>query len=418
MPRLVITGANGYVGTALCRAALAQGFELVILGKAPDPGSGARMDTVSWRLGNPVPEAALRGASAFIHVAHAWAGDAAGPGPENPNFSGTLQLAAQARAAGIPRFVFVSTTAAHDGARNTYGKVKLATEGALLAREPGLALIARLGLVYGGKPHGLFGLLSKLVTVFPVLPLIGGATRLQPVHVDETAAGLLLVAGLAQPDRQRYVLAHPDTVTFADWLRLLRRVNTGKGLLLLPIPLAAALALCDLTRFVPLFPTISRERVYGLVAARPMESRDDLRALGLTLMEPRQALLRAPRSGRRRLLAESRALLAYLGVRPAPGLRVPARGHLRALVRAVEANDGGEPLYLSSLLLRWPALLRWADPFPRRAGVPLVRRLEMALALQAVAAPAARPGIGQLLLIGVWEALALPARLLSGLLRR
>lgn len=407
--RLVLTGANGYVGTALCRAALAQGFELVILGKPPELGKGAALTVHSWRLGDPVPEALLQGAVAFIHVAHAWAGDAAGPGPGNPNFSGTLQLAAQARAAGIPRFVFVSTTAAHEGALNTYGKVKLATEGELLGREPGLALIARLGLVYGGKPHGLFGLLSKLVTVFPMLPLIGGATRLQPVHVDETAAGLLLVATIEQPDRQRYVLARPDTVTFAGWLRLLRRVNTGKGLLLLPIPLAAALALCDLTRFVPLFPTISRERVYGLVAARPMASADDLRALGLQLREPRQGLLREPRGARRRLIAESRALLRYLGASPPVA---------RALVRAAERNDGGDPLYLAGPLLRWPALIRWIDPLPRRPGVPLVRRLEMALALQAVAAPVVRPGFAVLLLQGMWEALALPARLLSGLLRR
>jgi nucleoside-diphosphate-sugar epimerase len=408
--RLVLTGANGYVGTALCRAALAQGFELAILGKAPDLGGDARLSAYPWRLGEPAPEAALQGASAFIHVAHAWAADAAGPGPDNPNFSGTLQLAAQARGAGIARFVFVSTTAAHDGALNTYGKVKLATEAELLKREPGLVLIGRLGLVYGGKPHGLFGLLSKLVTVFPALPLIGGATRLQPVHVDETAEGLLCIAAIARPDRQRYVLAHPDTVTFTGWLRLLRRVNTGKGLLLLPIPLGAALALCDLTRFVPLFPTISRERVYGLVAARPMPSADDLQALGLRLREPRQGLLRAPRSGRRRLIAESRALLRYLGA--------DARRGLRALVRAAERNDGGDPLYLSGLLLRWPALLRWVDPLPRRPGVPLVRRLEIALAFQAVAAPVPRPGFAALLLQGAWEAAALPARLLCGLLRR
>jgi nucleoside-diphosphate-sugar epimerase len=408
--RLVLTGANGYVGTALCRAALAQGVELVILGKAPDLGGDARLTAYPWRLGEPAPEAALKGASAFIHVAHAWPADAAGPGPDNPNFSGTLLLAAQARAAGIARFVFVSTTAAHDGALNTYGKVKLATEAQLLKREPGLVLIGRLGLVYGGKPHGLFGLLSKLVTVFPALPMIGGQTRLQPVHVDETAEGLLLIATIAQPDRERYVLARPDTVTFAGWLGLLRRVNTGKRLFLLPIPLGAALALCDLTRFVPLFPTISRERVYGLVAARPMPSAEDLQALGLQLREPRQGLLRAPRSGRRRLIAESRALLRYLGT--------DARRGVRALVRACERNDGGDPLYLSGLLLRCPALLRWVDPLPRRPGVPLARRLEMALAWQAVAAPVARPVFAALLLQSVWEALALPARLLSGLLRR
>ena len=412
MARLVITGANGYVGTALCRAALQAGFEVAVLGRAPEMGEAPNLRVFPWRLGDSIPEEALVGAGAFLHLAHAWNADTVGPGPDNPNYSGTLDLAARTKAAGCPRFVFVSTTAAHAEALNTYGKVKRATEEALLAREPGLVLVARLGLVYGGKPKGLFGLLSKLVTVFPMLPLVGGATLLQPIHVDEVATGLLTLAILAQPDRQRYVLAHPDAVSFADWLRLLRRAYTGRRLWLLPIPVGAALALCDLTRFVPLFPTISRERVYGLIAARPMASSDDLRALGLAIMAPRLGLLRAPRSGRRRLLAESCALLGYLGVRAVPGAGMP----VRALVRAIEANDGGEPLYLSSMLLRWPALLRWVDPFPRRAGVPLVRRLEMALALQAVAAPTARPGVGQLLLTGVWEALALPARLLSGLL--
>jgi len=47
-----------------------------------------------------------------------------------------------------------------------------------------------------------------------------------------------------------------------------------------------------------------------------------------------------------------------------------------------------------------------------------VRRLEMGLALQAVAAPRVRPGFAGLFLQGVCEGLALPSRLLAGLLQR
>jgi len=409
--RLLITGASGYIGAALLRQARNRGLQVAVLGStsagSPDPG----VQVYPWRLGEAVPGAALEGVTAMIHVAHFWRADEAGAGDDNPNFTGSLQLAQASAAAGCPRFVYVSSTAAHEQALNAYGKIKRRTEGALLERYPGQVLVARPGLVYGGAQKGIFGLLSKLVRVFPLLPLVGGATLLQPVHVDEVCAGLLSLALLAQPDRSSYVLAHPQPIAFADYLRLLRRTATGRKLWLIPIPVTLALWMCDLTRLLPGFPTISRERVYGLIAARPMPSADDLRALGLLVSDIRIGLLRAPRCGRRRLIAESRAVLRYLCAGAAPAV-------LRQLVRAVERNDGGEPLYLGAMVLRWPALLRWLDPLPRRATSRLVRRLEMGLALQAVAAPRVRPGFAGLFLQGVCEGLALPSRLLAGLLQR
>ncbi|HEY4372650.1 MAG TPA: NAD-dependent epimerase/dehydratase family protein [Burkholderiales bacterium] len=410
MARLVITGASGYIGAALCRAALEVGDEIVVLGGGPPLTPSPSLRVHPWRLGEALPEGVLQGADALIHLAHAWAADAAGPGENNPNFSGSVALAAQAAAAGCPRMVFVSTTSAHEEALNTYGRVKRDTEAALLARHPGRVLVARVGLVYGGQPKGLFGLLSMLVRVFPVLPLVGGATQLQPIHVREVAHGVRKLATLARPDRERYVLAQPHAVRFDDYLRLLRRTAVGRRLFLLPIPVGAALALCDLTQKLPFLPGVSRERVYGLVAARPMPSADDLAALDMHLMELRDGLLRAPHAGRRRLIAEARALLRYLGMRP------PAQ--VRILARAFERNDGGEPLHLPALLLRFPALLRWADPLPRRPSNALARRLEMALALQAVAAPLPRPGLAQLAWQCAWDGVALPARLLAGVLRR
>src|SRR5439155_26142763 len=130
------------------------------------------------------------------------------------NCRGSRLLLADARRAGVKRFVFASSVSARADALNAYGRIKWRVEQFLEGAD---TVAARLGLVYGGPTRGMYGLLLKLVSLTPVLPMVDPWRLVQPIHVDEVCRGLL---ALADGDATGWKgLAGPVPITFAEFLK-------------------------------------------------------------------------------------------------------------------------------------------------------------------------------------------------------
>jgi nucleoside-diphosphate-sugar epimerase len=393
--RLVVTGASGYIGARLVEMARARGCDVIAL---------------PWRLGDAPPETMLAGATAVIHLGHAWSSDAeAGTGPGNINLQGAVDLATAAERAGVAHFVFASTTSARAEALNAYGRIKFTIEQRLRAVQTSTmrVLCARIALVYGGPEQSLFGLLSRVTALLPVLPMIGLTRELQPIHLDEVCEGLLRLALDPPATGDTFVLGSPHTVTFGEWLRILRRARTGRRLLLIPIPMQAALWACDATQWLPFGPKVSRERVLGLAGAAPMDSAADLAALGIVPRDPETDLSSTP-AARQRLPCEAAAMLHYVA-----GHRVDDADAVARLAAAM-ADDPASRRALPALALRWPALLRFIEPIRPSTQHGLSRRLHLAaMVIESLpgSESAPRAGIVGVAVQGVLEALALPFRL-------
>ncbi len=407
-PRLVITGAAGYIGAALAAAARRDGWRVVALGRSPDP----TVPSHPWRLGEDPPAEALAGADAVIHLAHQWA--APGAQGEDPNIPGTERLLEATRRHGVRRVVFASSISAREDALNAYGRLKWRVEQTL--RAP-VELSARIGLVYGGADAGLWGLLCKLVRLTPILPMVGGGRPIQPIRMDELCDGLLRLARMPAPTRAVYGLASPTTISFSAFLRTVARLRFHRPLMVISLPLGPVLAAVDLVSRV--VPAINRERVLGLAGLPVIDNAADIAELGLEIRSVVDGL--APFARRKAILREGRALLRYvLGVSPPMGM-------LRHYVTGIESYGGGRPLDLPAPLLTVPGLLRLAEPVGGKGEGrhTLVERLEMAMILaesQPVGArrlydyggtPRWKSVLG-LVGIGAIEALLLPVRMVLG----
>jgi nucleoside-diphosphate-sugar epimerase len=415
MPRLLLTGASGYLGQRLCTRAAERGWDVVVLGTAPVGATIARR--FDWRLAEDAPAAAFAGVTAVVHLAHSWSSDGESRAPSsNLNLVGSERLARAAFAAGVSRFVFASTTSARLRAPNAYGQVKFAIEELLLSLPAAADRLAcaRIGLVYGGPEHGQYGLLSKLVRLSPALPMVAVERKVQPIHLDEVVAGLLALAnGPCPPSGNATtaisVLAGPVPISFGDWLRMLRRSHTGKGLVLLPIPLWMALVACELTRLVPFVPTVDRERILGLAGTSPMESARDLAALGVEVVAPvrRLATLRA---ARRQMIAEARSMLSYVS-----GRRIPPRAAIARLVRAFNRNVA-QPLWMPRFVLNRPWLLHAFEPLRVNAHHGLALRLHLSVIVAESMGNGEKPrgAISALVGLGVLEIAMLPFRAMLG----
>ena len=147
-------------------------------------------------------------------------------------------VARAAAEAGVRAMVHVSAIGASSRALSAYARSKAAAEEAVRAVMPD-AVILRPSIVFGPEDR-FFNLFAHMAARSPVIPLIGGgATRFQPVYVDDVAAAI--VAALDDDDarRQDFELGGPAVMTFRHFMEFIRR-ETGRCVVLLPLPFAAA----------------------------------------------------------------------------------------------------------------------------------------------------------------------------------
>ncbi|QDP19854.1 NAD-dependent epimerase/dehydratase family protein [Sphingomonas xanthus] len=206
---LAITGGTGFVGARLIDLALDGGHRLRALTRRPQPDRAG----ISWIEGALDRPEALRklveGADAVIHVAGVInSPDAAGF--EVGNVAGTGAVLDAAQAAGVGRFVHVSSLAAREPALSMYGASKARSE--VLVRASGLShAIVRPPAVYGPGDRETLELFRMAKGGLILLPPRG---RLSLIHVDDLARLLLTMASPVAPDA---LLVEPDDGTADGW---------------------------------------------------------------------------------------------------------------------------------------------------------------------------------------------------------
>lgn len=189
---IAITGATGFVGQTLLDHAAQAGASIRALTRRPqEPRPG-----VEWIKGDLDAHAALgrlvTGAEAVIHVAGVVnAPDAAGF--EHGNVTGTLNVIEAALAAGVPRFVCVSSLSAREPDLSAYGASKARAEKLVMAS--GLDwTIVRPPAIYGPRDTEMFELFK--LARWGVLPMPPREGRSSLLHTDDLARLLLaLVPG-------------------------------------------------------------------------------------------------------------------------------------------------------------------------------------------------------------------------------
>jgi uncharacterized protein YbjT (DUF2867 family) len=231
---LAITGATGFVGRRTLALALEAGHSVRALTRRPQPPQAG----VTWVAGALDTPAALgelvAGADAVIHIA----GVVNAPTPEGftqGNVEGTRAVLAAAEAAGVRRFVHVSSLAAREPGLSDYGRSKAGAEDAVRASSVAWTMV-RPPAVYGPGDLEMLELFRMARFGVVAMPPSG---RLSLIHVDDLA-GLLLA--LADRDTGR-VVYEPDDGTPGAWTHagFARAIGTAVGRRVLPISLPAGL---------------------------------------------------------------------------------------------------------------------------------------------------------------------------------
>jgi len=280
-----VTGASGLVGRALAARLTARGWDVRALVRDPT----ALAELAGFRAGrcdlpDTLDESLLAGADAVVHCAYATR-ETDPARARRVNEDGTRRLLEAARRAGVGRFVFVSTVAAHPDAPNYYARSKHALEGLC---DPGRDLVVRPGLVLAREGQGIFHMMRDVARRTHVIPLFGGGRQpLQTVHLDDLCEGI--VRALERDVTGAVNIAEPAPLTMKAFLRAMV-ARLGVRCLFVPLPFAPVLAGLRAVEALRVPFPLRVESLLAIKGLRRVPVADDLRRLDLTVRSAEESL--------------------------------------------------------------------------------------------------------------------------------
>jgi uncharacterized protein YbjT (DUF2867 family) len=219
MSKLVtIFGGSGFVGRYIARRMAKEGWRVRVAVRRPNEALFVRPYGVPGQveplLCNIRDDASvremIRGADAVVNCVGIL-------NRSGKNSFGAVQAEGAGRIAriaateGVSALVHVSAIGADVASDSDYARTKGEGEAAVLAAYP-CAVILRPSIIFGTE-DGFFNRFAAMTRFGPVLPVVGAATRFQPVHVDDVArAAVKGVLGQAEPGI--YELGGPEVDTF------------------------------------------------------------------------------------------------------------------------------------------------------------------------------------------------------------
>lgn len=256
MSKVLVTGASGFIGSALCNTLFAR--DIPFVGAVRKKSMHTQFEVGDLTPGTRWSEA-LIGCDVVVHLAarvHVMADNSSDPlsAFREMNVNMTLNLARQAAEQGIRRFVFVSSVKVNGdetsdraftafdspAPADPYGQSKLEAENALmeLSRRTGLeVVIIRPPLVYGPGVGANFSKLMKLVKAGVPLPFSSIRNRRSIVALDNLVD--LLIAATQHPAApgHTFLVSDNNDISTPDLMRMISR-NMGNNLCLFPVPVS------------------------------------------------------------------------------------------------------------------------------------------------------------------------------------
>ena len=157
----------------------------------------------------------------------------------------------------VPHLVHLSAIGADPAAESLYARGKGEGEAAVLAGFP-TATILRPSVVFGPE-DAFFNRFAAMTRIMPVLPVIGGETRFQPVYVGDVADAVMAALDRPEAAGRTYELAGPRAATFRALMEeMLGIVRRRRRVVEMPAGLARLIA--GLTGWLP-DPPLTRDQL-------------------------------------------------------------------------------------------------------------------------------------------------------------
>ena len=269
---VTITGAGGFIGTALTHYFLEKDYSVIGMARNEIQLSHADFHFLEYNLRDFNSFDEILDSDIIIHCAFMpWTEE--NPDSDFVNEKATMDLARLCEEKN-KQFVFLSSFSAHEFANSHYGKHKFALENQLKSKH----LVIKPGLVTGTR--GLFSRLNELVSEKSIIPIIAdGKQPLQLISVEELCEAIH--SALSKNLRGVYPVASSKSITYLELLeKLAEKKNRSPLFFFIPVFIAALL----LKTFGKKMP-FTEENLKGLLQLRSFNTESSLQELGISIRE-------------------------------------------------------------------------------------------------------------------------------------
>ncbi|MDB5374054.1 MAG: 3-beta hydroxysteroid dehydrogenase [Belnapia sp.] len=235
-----VFGGAGFIGRYVVQRLANRGFVVRVAGRDP---AGARFLQTQGSVGQIVPLAvsladeaacarAIEGASLVVNLVGILRESKSGDF-QRLHAEGAGRIARLAAAAGVARLIQVSAIGADPASPSRYGRSKAEGEALVRAAFPD-ATILRPSIVFGPEDN-FFNRFAGLARMLPIMPVIAGDSRFQPVYVGDVADAVIAAATRPDAVGKTYELGGPRAITFRALLRFILD-TTGRRRPLVDLP--------------------------------------------------------------------------------------------------------------------------------------------------------------------------------------
>lgn len=240
---VTIFGGSGFVGRYIAQRMAKAGWRVRIAVRRPNEalhvkpyGVVGQVEPVFCNIRDDASvRAVLKGAVAAVNCVGTF--DRKGRNSfQAVQNEGATRIARIAAEQGVGRLVHLSAIGADVNSASAYARSKAEGEAGILKHFP-TAVILRPSVIFGPEDQ-FFNRFASMARLGPILPVVGGETRFQPVYVDDVArAAAMGVLGQAAPGI--YELGGPDVATFRELMQRMLRVIRRRRMIV-NIPFGAA----------------------------------------------------------------------------------------------------------------------------------------------------------------------------------
>lgn len=282
-PTIAITGANGFLGTALVSYFSSKGWNVIALVRnAPRYRNSRQVTYAEYDLAKPVEKTLLSGVDYLVHTAYIQQ-DYRQKNAKDINIYGAGSLVKVSRQNRLKKNIFISSMSAHEGAVSVYGQQKLAIE-KIFNQSSDINL--RPGLIVGNG-----GIVKRMVSFMKkkhMVPLIGGGKQpLQIVAVDDLAKVIEKI--LLSKHHGTFTIATPTVYSYMEFYKAIARQLRIK-VLFVPVPFWLLLALFKIVGWLHIPLEVNEDNLRGLQKLRAANTKTDLKKIGVELKSLEESL--------------------------------------------------------------------------------------------------------------------------------
>ncbi len=239
MSKLVtIYGGSGFVGRYIARRMAKEGWRVRVAVRRPNEamfvkpyGAVGQVEPVLCNIRDDASVAlAMDGADAVVNCVGILA-ETSKNKFDTVQHEGAERVARLAAAAGIETMVHLSAIGADAESPSDYAQSKALGEAGVLQHMPD-AMILRPSVVFGPEDD-FFNKFAEMSKFGPILPIVGGQSKFQPVYVDDVAKAA--VKGILGNAQGTFELGGPNVLTLKEIVKeMLSEINRRKLVVNLP----------------------------------------------------------------------------------------------------------------------------------------------------------------------------------------